>query len=548
MEQKREASLTKAEVKQDRKLIRFFLAGFLVVFLLSCIAIFVIENQMAAFARNEIQTNESRVVRLENELLSKEIGGILGDLHYIHHIYETALADPKGHSEIVTHWTEFSLHRGIYDQIRYIDSLGDERIRINFDGEKAYAVEPQALQNKANRYYFRETAKLPSGVVYVSPLDLNVENDEVEQPIKPMIRFSVPLYQADHSFSGILILNYLAQDVLADFKELAKTSNGYVALLNYDGYWFSCGNQDNEWNFMYDDRKNQTFGALYPEEWAMIRKGPGQVVTENGLFTFQPVSLENIFSHEGSRMEETRIAAADRMWFIVSAVPPDSESAYYFSQDPLIIWKNIIKKNGYQLIWLAFISGVVGFVIFLNRRQYYRVKYFSEHDPLTGLLNRRAGYEALQRMLQESDKSKEPVSLCFVDINGLKQVNDLLGHDLGDELILTVSRIMGQTIRKEDLAVRLGGDEFLIVFRGIDPARAELIWGRIVEKFEMINQEENRKYLVSVSHGIVARENQHTSEMDELIRLADEKMYQEKSEIKKALSVIRERNGDSWKQ
>ena len=398
--------------KQDWKLIRFFLAGFLVVFLLSCVAIFLIENQMSTFARKEIQTNESRVVQLENELLSKEIGGILGDLHYLHHIYETALANPEGHAEISTHWTEFSLHRGIYDQIRYIDSLGDERIRINFDGIKAYAVETQSLQNKADRYYFRETAKLPSGIVYVSPMDLNIENNEVEQPLKPMIRFSVPLYQEDNSFSGILILNYLAGGVLAEFKKLAQTGNGYVALLNYDGYWLSCENQDNEWNFMYEDRKDQTFGALYPEEWAMIRNGP--------------------------------------------------------------------------------------------------------------------------------------VSLCFMDINGLKQVNDFLGHDLGDELILTASRIMSQTVRKEDLAIRLGGDEFLIVFQGLDPAQSEKIWGRIVQKFEQINREESRKYLVSVSHGIVERKDYRTSEMDELVRLADEKMYQEKNEMKKALSVIRERNEYEW--
>lgn len=527
-------------------MIRFFLAGFLVVFLLSCVAIFLIENQMSTFARKEIQTNESRVVQLENELLSKEIGGILGDLHYLHHIYETALANPEGHAEISTHWTEFSLHRGIYDQIRYIDSLGDERIRINFDGIKAYAVETQSLQNKADRYYFRETAKLPSGIVYVSPMDLNIENNEVEQPLKPMIRFSVPLYQEDNSFSGILILNYLAGGVLAEFKKLAQTGNGYVALLNYDGYWLSCENQDNEWNFMYEDRKDQTFGALYPEEWAMIRNGPGQVVTENGLFTFQAISLDRLFTHDDNLSEETRVAATDRMWFIVSVVPPDSASAYYFSQDPLIIWKNIIKKNGYQLIWLAFISGFVGFVVFLNRRQYYRVKYFSEHDPLTGLLNRRAGYEALQRILNGSDKSKEPVSLCFMDINGLKQVNDFLGHDLGDELILTASRIMSQTVRKEDLAIRLGGDEFLIVFQGLDPAQSEKIWGRIVQKFEQINREESRKYLVSVSHGIVERKDYRTSEMDELVRLADEKMYQEKNEMKKALSVIRERNEYEW--
>lgn len=535
------------ERSPDRKLKRFFIGGFLVIFLLSCAAIFIIEYQMASFARREIQTNEQRVVRLENQLLSRDISLILGDLQYLQHTYEAMLPDPAQHSEIGRHWMEFSQHRGIYDQIRYIDSQGDEIIRINFDGEQAYSVEASALQNKKDRYYFTETAKLPAGVIYASPLDLNIENGVVEQPLKPVIRFAVPLFENGYEFSGILILNHLTGEVLSNFKALAETGNGFVALLNYDGYWLSCGNPDNEWAFMYDDRKDLTFGDVYPKEWGLIRKGPGQIITDNGMFTYMPVSLDHLFLHGTSGAEDVRIAAADRKWFIVSVVPADSEHAYAFSQDPLFIARDILVKNRYQFLWTGLLSGLIGFIVFLNRRQYYKVKYFSEHDPLTGLLNRRAGYEALKDVLREGEAGKNPVSLCFIDINGLKQVNDLLGHDLGDELILTVSGVMSRMVRKADQVIRLGGDEFMIVFGDAAAAEAEEIWSRIVEKFEEINRSEDRPYLVSASHGIVERKDRRSAEMDELIRLADEKMYREKIEIKKGLSVIKERDGNQWK-
>jgi diguanylate cyclase (GGDEF)-like protein len=544
MEQVRQTAVTTREGIPDRKLRRYFAGGFLVIFLLSCAAIFAIEYQVTSFARKEIQTNEQRVVRLENQLLSRDISLILGDLQYLQHTYEEILADPAQRPEIVRRWTEFSQHRGIYDQIRYIDSQGDEIIRINFDGEQARAVEASGLQNKRDRYYFTETEKLPAGVIYASPMDLNMENGVVEQPLKPVIRFAVPLFQSEYDFSGILILNHLTGSVLSDFKELAETGNGFVSLLNYDGHWLSCGNPGNEWNFMYEDRKERTFGAVYPDEWELIRKGEGQVITENGMFTYMPVSLDHLFLHGASGAKDVRIAAADRKWFIVSVVPSDSEYAYAFSQDPLVIAKDILVKNRYQFLWLALLSGLVGFIVFLNRRQYYKVKYFSEHDPLTGLLNRRAGYEALKEMLRESEKGKGPVSVCFIDINGLKQVNDILGHDLGDELILAVSDIMARTVRKADLAIRLGGDEFMVVFGDTAATEAEEIWTRIVAKFEEINRAEDRPYLISASHGIVERKDRRISEMDELIRLADEKMYREKSEIKKKFAVIRERKGN----
>lgn len=165
--------------------------------------------------------------------------------------------------------------------------------------------------------------------------------------------------------------------------------------------------------------------------------------------------------------------------------------------------------------------------------------YFNEliYDSLTKVYNRRSGLSKLSRMIQYDDRRQTTISLCFIDINGLKQVNDELGHRCGDELIVSSIDVIKKSIRDYDFIIRLGGDEFLIVFNGINEEVVENVWSRVVEAYEKINQEENRPYIISVSHGIVEHNTKERSELDNLIKEADEKMYLEKRKIKEELKI-----------
>jgi len=165
--------------------------------------------------------------------------------------------------------------------------------------------------------------------------------------------------------------------------------------------------------------------------------------------------------------------------------------------------------------------------------------YFNEliYDSLTKVYNRRSGLAKLNRIFQYDDRREFTMSICFIDINGLKQVNDSLGHKYGDDLIVSAINVIKDTVRDYDFVIRLGGDEFLIVFNGIKADAAENIWLRIVEDYEKINQEEYRPYLISVSHGIVEYNNKQKIVLDDMIKEADEKMYSEKRKIKEDLKI-----------
>jgi len=125
------------------------------------------------------------------------------------------------------------------------------------------------------------------------------------------------------------------------------------------------------------------------------------------------------------------------------------------------------------------------------------------YDSLTKVYNRRSGIPKLSKMLDGIDSINVTMSLCYVDIDGLKQVNDALGHKYGDDLILTVIGVIKRLIREDDFVIRLGGDEFLIVFKNADINVAKNIWNRISEAYCEINKSLEKPYIISVSHGIV---------------------------------------------
>ncbi len=155
-------------------------------------------------------------------------------------------------------------------------------------------------------------------------------------------------------------------------------------------------------------------------------------------------------------------------------------------------------------------------------------------DELTGLYNRSYWEEYFQSLKSRNRRSDMPLVICFMDINGLKTVNDNLGHNAGDKLLTDFAGIVQKTIRGSDMAVRLGGDEFLLICPQTNEAEFEELWRRLMEKTEQFNRTMDRDYRLSFSHGIcVLFDLSIEEEIDALLEEADRKMYDEKREMKK---------------
>jgi len=173
----------------------------------------------------------------------------------------------------------------IFNQIRVLSVQGQEKIRIDSDNGEPIAIAEQKLQDKSHRYYFEQLKKLDQGVVYVSPFDLNVENEQVEIPLNPMIRFATPIYDDSGIKLGIIMFNYFGKLILNDIKNQMAKSNSKVFLLNSQGYYLIGPSSDKEWGFMFN--QESTFKQDFPHAWDTINGNEsGHFEVESSLFSF----------------------------------------------------------------------------------------------------------------------------------------------------------------------------------------------------------------------------------------------------------------------
>ena len=155
------------------------------------------------------------------------------------------------------------------------------------------------------------------------------------------------------------------------------------------------------------------------------------------------------------------------------------------------------------------------------------------YDPLTCLPNRRLLMDRLQQVLASSLRSGRVSALLLIDLDNFKSLNDTLGHQIGDLLLIQVAQRLQSTVRDEDTVARLGGDEFIVILAGLSEqlteaaAKAEAIGEKVLAAINLSFQLDSNEYHGTASIGITLF-NDNRQAMDDLIKQADIAMYQAK--------------------
>ena len=159
-----------------------------------------------------------------------------------------------------------------------------------------------------------------------------------------------------------------------------------------------------------------------------------------------------------------------------------------------------------------------------------RLERLSTTDPLTGLLNRRTYSEILENKFTKCKNKKATLGVfAYIDLDNFKLVNDLMGHQAGDEALIEISKKLRLLTKKNDLIARLGGDEFSIWFDKMDEVTVKekikilLKNNSFLSKFSL-----NKKQPFGISIGLATFEETDTDTLEQLISRADAAMYREK--------------------
>lgn len=154
-----------------------------------------------------------------------------------------------------------------------------------------------------------------------------------------------------------------------------------------------------------------------------------------------------------------------------------------------------------------------------------KLQYDACMDAVTGVLNRRAGLKILEKTIFDATKQEENFIICFADIDDFKKVNDVVGHNAGDEILAQVGSILRANIRNTDTVFRIGGDEFIIIFPNTTLQVAKTICSRVCMNIYELKARDNANYKMGLSCGLSQYNFNSKISASELIRRADEGMY-----------------------
>ena len=263
------------------------------------LAIFVLAGAYL-FGRAEFEQGISRLkadeklnVSLGAAAILQSLDDIARDLKYIasHSALRAAVdaTTPQALQHLAEDLVTFSGSRATYDQLRWIDETGMERVRVNYLNGQAEVTPANKLQNKGQRYFFIDASKLKPGEIFVSPLDLNIEQDVIETPYEPVLRAATPVINSLGAKRGIVIVNFFGKVMLDSFASAAPKIADHAMLLNNEGYWLKSPQATDEWGFMFN-RADLSLATRAPLDWAEIRSADsGQAVLADGLWTWQKI-------------------------------------------------------------------------------------------------------------------------------------------------------------------------------------------------------------------------------------------------------------------
>jgi len=207
-------------------------------------------------------------------------------------------------------------------------------------------------------------------------------------------------------------------------------------------------------------------------------------------------------------------------------------------------------KNG-NLVWLesslTFIRdaemkpvGILGVSrdITERKKSEEQIKHFATHDLLTDLPSLRLARDRMSVAINMARRYKKAVAIMFIDLDGFKAVNDTLGHDAGDYMLRQVAQRLLSCVRETDTVARVGGDEFLIIATEINsPENAAQIAEKVIQLVSQPVTINEKQAVVGASIGIALFPD-HASDMDQLIKIADEAMYEVKNAGKNGFRFV----------
>ena len=203
------------------------------------------------------------------------------------------------------------------------------------------------------------------------------------------------------------------------------------------------------------------------------------------------------------------------------------------------VWRDYAERHGLQ-DWFALALDGNRFPLLSRLQAMIReLAYRGDHDPMTGLLNRRAFESRVGSELERAKRNHQSVTLAIIDLDNFKAVNDVYGHPVGDEVLNALSRTLVDITRRYDVAARIGGEEFALFLPDAGLTKARATVNRVLESVRDLKftAPDGTEFKVTCSVGVACWKAKSTNLTPDLYEIADQALYEAKRAGKDRMHV-----------
>jgi len=325
-------------------------------------------------------------------------------------------------------------------------------------------------------------------------------------------RLNTVLYNISKAANSDISLNQLYPLIHQELNNIIDATNFFIALVDVEkdemSFPYHRDEKDNDFPTRKLSRANNLTAYI-------IRSVQSLLVNQKQIVKM---------ADEGDiKLESVGIVTADTHWLGVPLKIKNKIIGAMVVQG--YISPHLFSKKDIQL--MEFVSSQIATAI-QRKQMEEEMEKLAHFDSLTGACNRGYGLSLLERELKFARRRKTPFLLIYIDIDDFKNINDTFGHGEGDQALKKVVKLLKSALREIDIICRMGGDEFLLIFPDSSQKNLPIINERFNKNLIKLNQTIKKPYKISFSIGISCYDPDNPQSIDELIRIADNKMYEEK--------------------
>ena len=447
-----------------------------------------------------------------------------------------------------------------YMQIRLISAAGHglEQVRVDRDGEQPVRIPYPGLQEKGHFDYVFDTLRLPPGQVRLSPIVINHELGTHSGVGRPTLHVSTPVAGADGQPSALIVINIdlnqlfdqLRSDLPAHYQ--VYLSNRWGDLLIHPDQRRTFGFDQGRRRFLQDEfpdvqqlldtQTESLIGRSDGKDTSLVAAFVRLATNAGNRESFVVLGLaqpEEYVLKESSRLGERIIQVvifASLLAVLIATIASRAMTSslkrinlavQQFARERKNAPLPVQRQDELGQLARSFVQMQEEIVEHLEElsRSRNALEHLARHDPLTGLPNRRVFFERLEHALAAARRSAKPLAVLFVDLDHFKQLNDSLGHSIGDRVLQAVANLLRSATRESDTVARLGGDEFVILIEQLDdPGRVVAVLHKLHERFQLPMLLDGHEVKVQASMG-VSLFPRDGDDIESLVQQADRAMY-----------------------